>query len=132
MASDCIEFTFKPDNDGYGRVRVNGKKVRAHRLAYIAVHGHVEPWLHVMHTCDNPRCVNPAHLVVGTHQDNMRDMTEKGRRVITGNAKLDPGKVRAIREAAQDGATYHQLARAYGVSEGTIGCVVRKESWQSV
>jgi len=65
---------------GYGLVGWHGKVINAHRLSWILFKGEVTDGLHVLHHCDNRRCINPDHLFLGTHQDNMDDMTRKGRR----------------------------------------------------
>jgi len=65
------------DKDGYGRIRVSGKQARAHRYSYILHYGETDLW--VLHRCDNPTCVRPDHLFLGTSQDNVADRTAKGR-----------------------------------------------------
>jgi hypothetical protein len=62
---------------GYGTIGVSGRMIGAHRAAWIAKHGPIPSGLHVCHRCDNPRCINPDHLFLGTHQANMRDMSLK-------------------------------------------------------
>lgn len=72
----CIEWSGCLDRSGYGRVGV--KQIPAHRVAYRLAKGEPGDML-VCHSCDNPKCVNPDHLWLGTHKDNMSDMTKKGR-----------------------------------------------------
>jgi hypothetical protein len=79
--TECWPWTATIDRDGYGRMKVGGKSQRAHRLAYALRIGPVPDGLSVLHRCDNPCCVNPDHLWVGTSSDNMRDMATKGRGV---------------------------------------------------
>lgn len=118
---------------GYGRVDAFGLKgVYVHRLAYCLSNRGLElkrvGELIVRHTCDNPICCNPKHLVLGTHADNMRDMVERGRSprkmsIASANAKLSAAEVRAIRERSAAGATRKELAERYGVSIQTIKAV---------
>jgi len=96
---DCLEWTGGCYATGYGRTWAYGKDWKTHRLALhlegIDVTGH-----HVLHSCDNPRCCNPNHLRLGTHQENMRDMVSRGRqsRKLTKQDVLD---IRAISGMSQ-------------------------------
>ena len=75
----CWNWTAYKNNEGYGRLRAGGEKVLAHRLSYSIFKGEIAEGLFVCHTCDNPACINPEHLFLGTHQDNVSDCVAKGR-----------------------------------------------------
>lgn len=84
VVGECWEFTGCHNSDGYGQLRVNGRTVKAHRLAYLLAFE--DPGAsHVCHRCDNPPCCNPAHLFLGTHADNNADRHAKGRTVMPTN-----------------------------------------------
>lgn len=83
-SGDCWEWTAGVDTMGYGALRVPGprtsnKKIRASRYSWMLHNGTIPSGKHVLHTCDNRRCVNPKHLWLGSHSDNMKDMAAKGR-----------------------------------------------------
>lgn len=88
---ECWNWTAGKTPDGYGLIRLGSKKIYAHHVAYELAHGD-RTGLHVLHTCDNPGCCNPIHLVLGTHLDNMRDRDAKGDLCFVGIAgKLTNG-----------------------------------------
>ena len=79
IGQGCWNWTAYKNNEGYGRLRAGGEKVLAHRLSYSIFKGEIAEGLFVCHTCDNPACINPEHLFLGTHQDNVSDCVAKGR-----------------------------------------------------
>lgn len=121
----CWNFTGSR-HYGYGSIWANGRLHRAHRLSYEL---HCEPipdGLLVCHRCDNRACVNPDHLFLGTHSDNLADAMAKGRHVaISGSkhiqAKLTEADVIAIRSAK--GITHRNLAAQFGISSSQISMI---------
>lgn len=116
----CIDHGQVGDKDGYGKTvrHIEGQRryMRLHRAVFLDNNGYL-PQV-VRHTCDNPRCVNPAHLIPGTVADNNRDRAERGRNadvrgVLNPRCKLSDGEVAAIRESTETAAV---LAAQYGVS----------------
>ena len=77
--TECWVWTGSLFESGYGRFSRSNKKLRAHRVSYEIYKGAIPDGMHVLHECDNPPCVNPNHLFLGTHLDNMKDMERKGR-----------------------------------------------------
>lgn len=115
---DCWEWTGARDENGYGRIRHEGEKARAHRLVYEITHGPLPEDLFIRHRCDNPPCVNPAHLEPGTHQDNMDDTVRRLRRP----RKWTDDQLEAIRTDPRPAPV---IAAAYGMSLPYV-YVVRK------
>lgn len=78
-SNGCWNWTGKQNQHGYGVITVDGRETRAHRAMYFMLNPTTDATLVVMHTCDNPRCINPDHLKLGTQKENMMDMHNKGR-----------------------------------------------------
>ncbi len=136
----CWEWTAYK-NRGYGRInaeRPPNKKIRAHRLAYELFVGPIPKGMDVLHKCDNPSCVNPNHLFLGTHADNMTDRNLKGRQAFGerhGRAKLTLRQVKEIRRLYKPRSCEFgsgALSERYGVSHTTILDIVKREKWKGV
>lgn len=128
---DCWIFQGSIDRLGYGSFRLNGRIVGAHRAAFELVKGACHG-LHVMHKCDVRQCVNPNHLELGTHADNMADCASKGRskspRPGNGHTKITAEDSAEIARLADTGVNYSQIARAFGVTAPTARYHHRKHT----
>ena len=136
--SGCWLWTSQKNNKGYGFLRLKSKgkmtRLQAHRASWMLFRGELSPTLDVLHQCDNTYCVNPDHLFVGSHQDNMTDMKVKGRaRAPQGTdhpkSKLTDDLVREIRVSKENNS---QLGRRIGVSNVLISMVRLGKIWRHV
>lgn len=121
---DCWTWT-AATRSGYGAFGFDGKVQRAHRLAWELTRGPIPDGIIVMHACDNPPCVNPDHLRLGTNQDNSNDATERGRM-----GKLTTDQVVEARLMAKHGAGHPEIAARFGVNRSTISYIVRGDTWR--
>lgn len=131
-SSGCILFTGHLDVEGYGRIMVNRVKYRAHRLSYELANGPIPDGYVVSHKCDNPSCINPSHLEVGTQADNIKDKVTRGRQALgcfVGSSKLTEESVRDIRSSD---LKVSLLAERYGVSTVSIRNILRRKTWRHV
>ena len=122
-------------DEGYGAFWIEGRHWPAPKVALMLTGEVIPAGMEVCHTCDNPPCCNPAHLFVGTRQDNNNDKVSKGRHAAVermGNALLTDAAVRAIKAAPRTAAVKRELARTYGVKPDTIYDVWRNRSWKHV
>ena len=130
----CWLWMAQKNADGYGHYGFNGGYMRAHRFALEESLGKSIGNLIVMHTCDNPACVRPSHLVVGTHADNMADKVRKNRQASgekNGASLLTELQVREMRSKYKPKIyTYKMLANEYGVSKDTVQKAVRGIYWK--
>ncbi len=118
----------------YGAIKVDGRAVRAHRVAFLIHYGTDPGERLVRHSCDTPRCCNPAHLLLGTQSDNMRDAAARGR-IVTSRGESSPFARltdEAVREIRDSTATISALSRRYGVSRPVITKIRAREAWSHV
>lgn len=138
VETECWEWMgAKRKRSPYGMLSVAGSVVAAHRLSWEIHNGPIPPGMHVLHSCDNPSCVNPHHLSIGTHAENMADRGAKGRaNHIVGNAhhksKLTDDDVRAIRAFARRGISGCHLAKLLAMDKSTIYDVIARNTWNHV
>lgn len=114
---------------GYGAFWDGKKVLRAHRYAWAVTNGEIPEGLFACHKCDNPPCVNPDHLFLGTRTENQRDMAVKER---TNTTKLTESEVRAMRRAYRLGISQDVLAHVFGVDQTNVSQVVRRQSWPHI
>jgi hypothetical protein len=120
---------------GYGRFAINRKPNLSHRVSWELSFGKIRDGLFVLHRCDNPSCVRPNHLFLGTQKDNMADMHAKKRAPVGEkhyHAKLRADQVLAIRKMHADGISYDKAAKLFNVHRITIAEVVRRETWKHI
>lgn len=134
-ADECWPCLNKPKPTGYCSVSVDNHTRAAHRVAYELARGPIPAGLIVRHTCDNRRCCNPAHLLLGTHADNSADLVRRGRHprksgALHGeahpNARLTREQVEEIKASPE---SQRKLGSRFGVSKTVIGNIRRGEAW---
>lgn len=138
-STGCWEWVAAKDSNGYGRIWFDGTIGAAHRVSYELDNGPIPDGLLACHRCDNPACINPAHLFLGTHADNLSDMDAKGRRargdrvsnkgVEHGRVKITENDVLAIRAAHM---THRALAKQYGLGRSQIARIRSGKQWTHI
>lgn len=150
-SDDCWEWQGASAAEGYGKLGFQGRTLRASRVAWELTYGPIPDGLFVCHRCDNPPCVRPEHLFLGTAADNSADMAAKGRSARGdrhgmrthperrakgehhGIAKLTESVVRAIRADYAAGVGGHVvLGRRYGISKTAVRYIVLRQTWKDV
>lgn len=149
-SGECWVWTALTDRAGYGRIfglpyGLSRQPVLAHRVSWLLTHGELDPDLCVLHHCDNPPCVRPDHLFLGTNADNSADMVQKGRGnteparkawkvFFSGEnnfgAKLTDDQVMDLRRRAAAGEFGKPLAKEFGISASTAQSIIRGDHWQ--
>ena len=149
----CWIWTAARQRRGYGAFWTPEKIYPAHRWIYQVLNGPISLDLQVCHHCDNPPCVRPDHLFVGTRRDNMLDCARKGRRGMQphpansqfrnrrtiqcrgedqGNAKLTTAQVLEMRQLANEGATAAAVARKFSINAGHVRRIIARKAWTHV
>lgn len=138
----CWQYEGFKNKDGYGVFQIYNpytkprkRKYRAHRVAYAYYHGIDPGHLFVCHKCDNPACINPDHLFLGTHKDNMEDKARKGRAApqdgeLNGNAKLNKELVRHVVGYIQKGLSNKQISESLPVTHSQVSLIRLGKSWK--
>ncbi len=123
----CWLWLLAPSRTGYGKICRGKKHLSAHRAAWmVANDSAIPPGLCVLHKCDTPLCVNPDHLFLGTHAENMRDMGDKGRAHLPPQIpKLSPAQAAEVRASS---GTQKQIARRFGLSAGLVSNIKNGKS----
>jgi predicted XRE-type DNA-binding protein len=131
---ECVSHV--PDGDGYPAVTRNKKRIRMLRYVYEMTNGTIPDGHMILHSCDNPRCINPAHLSAGTVQENNQQRDERGRQAKgeqNGNVKLGVHDVMAIRELSRTRAmTQKAIAAKFGVSKPLVEKICQGKLWKDL
>lgn len=131
---DCWLWTANTCRDGYGNITANKIQYKAHRYSLL-IHGVAVPkGSIVMHTCDNPSCVRPEHLIVATQQDNIKDKVIKNRQAVgeaIGVSKLTESTVLEIRSLYPT-LSIRKLSRKYNTCENNVRAIVKRETWKHI
>lgn len=124
----CWEWTGSRLPKGYGQFAPNHRPVRAHRYSYELHHGTVPAGLMVLHRCDNPPCVNPAHLYAGTRLDNARDAVMRDRTA----QRLNVTARAIVRRMRANGATQAEVARCLGIGQAAVSRYERGKTFGGI
>jgi len=121
----------------YGYFKYLGKYVRAHRMSYILANGHIPDNLLVLHTCDNPPCVNPEHLYLGTQKDNIKDKFDRGRNPnVNGSknpvSKLSENEVLKIRELNKEKYSNEIIAKMFSIDSSAVSLIINRKRWKHI
>lgn len=132
-AKGCWPFTGYIATHGYGHFQFTEDGIhyreRAHRFVWFIRHGDIPAGMEICHRCDNPACVNPDHLFLGTHQQNCLDSIHKGRKRTWGLQKLNAEQVRAIRRRVVQGELQRVIASDFGIAHNTVSQIANRQTW---
>ena len=128
--NSCWIWVSALNSSGYGQIYINGTTKLAHRFSYEIHKGLISNGLHVCHTCDNPKCVNPDHLFLGTNKDNVLDKLNKSRHPVGSNAKNSKiTEIQAI-SIKKDSRSNREIAKDYGISHQVVCGIKNNKYWK--
>jgi hypothetical protein len=132
---DCWEWTQSSRNySGYGMFQKGSRSLRAHRVSFLFKNGSINCKMDVIHSCDNPPCVNPAHLSQATHQINMEDRDRKMRYHISrgeenSSTRLCKNDILEIRRLSEAGLFQYEIAAKFSISQSSVWRIIHREAW---
>jgi hypothetical protein len=127
---ECWEWQGARNSDGYGNMAISkGKWDKGHRISYLLHYGDIPNGQCVCHTCDNRSCCNPRHLWLGTHLENMDDMTRKKRAWGT---KLNEEDVRQMRVLVENGLSQVEVGEMFSISHAQVNRIINRKCWKLV
>lgn len=133
----CWMWIGSRNNNGYGKFKVGSHLISSHRFIFETINGPIPPGKIIRHSCDNPICVNPDHLLVGTCQDNINDKCARGRvSRLNGeqnpNAKLLKSDIPMIRKLYKDGLSQKEIGILFGVVKQSISHIMSQKTWHHI
>jgi len=134
-SDECIIWPYRKTQKGYGQITKSTGFGRAHRYSYSVHVGKIPKGMHVLHTCDQRDCINPNHLWIGTHSENMQDMLKKGRGHKArgekqGSSKFKTWQVEHIIKLCHLGHYQQDIAARFNTVQSTISCIHLGKSWK--
>ena len=140
IVKDCWIWKGSTNKQGYGRLKFKRKIYGPHRLSYELYIGKIKKGLCVCHKCDNPSCINPEHLFLGTLSDNMKDAYKKGRMVIpytpgekhTSSILTDKKVIEILKMKKEQKITDKKLGEKFGVNRRTINNIIHNKTWKHI
>ena len=129
---ECVEKVVDENVNGYGRIGIQGKLYLMHRISWIIKNGDLKNELSVCHKCDNRKCVNPNHLFLGTHEENIKDMVLKNRQCRgekVSRSKLKESDVLQIKTMLNEGLSTRKIAKMFGINCASVSKIQTGRLW---